>query len=163
MKITKAKTIILLSILALNYNTIYSQTWRNYVDDDKVPTREIKVKGTSYEYLFPEGIPIEAEIKNNKEGYFFDLKYVWYGSNFDGPVYFFPELEIKIYIKVQNGKMYELTKDLNRGELRVRGNEQSFLDDEFNKKGKLTFIIKTKESWSNTKGTNKNFVFSVNN
>ncbi len=96
------KTAFLLTFFLLNLSIVYSQSWSHYTDDDETPSREIIVKGTSYKFLFPEGIPIEAEIKNNEDGYFIDLKYTWHGTNFDGPVYFSPQLEIKFYIKVQN-------------------------------------------------------------
>lgn len=156
------KKTVFLTLLLLNFSIIYAQTWRNFVDDDGVDTRELRVKGTAYENLFPEGIPIEAKIINNNDGYFIDLIYTWYGSNFDGPVYFSPELEIKIFVKIQNGKTYKLTKDLRYASLRISGDEQSFLDNVFNKYGKISFILNTKESWSTTKGTDKKFVFTIN-
>jgi hypothetical protein len=162
MKIININLFTFLTFVLLSLSNLYSQTWNNFDDDDGLPSKEIKVKGTSYEYLFPEGIPIEAEIKNNEEGYFIDLKYIWYGTNFDGPVYFSPELEIKIYIKIQNGETYKLTKDLYYGTLRISGNEQRFLNKVFNKTGKIIFILNTKESWSTSKGTDKKFVFSIN-
>lgn len=156
------KKIFLLTFLLFNFIPAQSQTWRNYTDEDGIPNREIIAKGNCYTYLNPQGIPIEAIITNNEDGYFIDLKYTWYGTNFDGPVYFHPELDMKMYIKIQNGEAYKLTKDLYYGELRINGNEQTFLDGVFKTNGKIIFIINTREAWSTKKGTDEKYVFTIN-
>jgi|LGOV01.1.fsa_nt_gb hypothetical protein len=162
MKKIKSKLLLLVILIIISTSNSYSQSWNHY-EEDNTEIRSIKIKGTSYEYLFPEGIPIEAEITNDEDGYYFKLTYIWYGTNFDGPVDIYStDLDISIFIKTQNGKVYTLQNERYYTKLRVDGKEQSLLDDAFSQTGMIYFIVQTKATWSNNNGTTKKIKFSVN-
>jgi hypothetical protein len=149
---------IVFSILI--FTNAYSQKWEDIEDRYKREYKRIITEGIHTSFLYDEGRKIEVVIIKDlyeDEGYKFDFNYLGQPA-----VDLYSNDLIKtIFIKTQEGNLYELKPEKYSSGLIIDGRNRDFLDIVFEKNGNINFIVKIKREFSLSKDSFEIIKFKI--